>query len=138
MSEIASIAGEKGDAGLFSVSGCSEFGRDIQTDKKDKNMAKSYIQTWQANAVTSEDVNFFYGDTNSNGLMYNLYADVLLGLGFVPSSVYDVLTSYYNNIGRECVRTIIVGNLSNGIFTGQQPYGIPLENEIPSLTSICT
>ena len=70
-----------------------------------KSTASSYIETWKADAVSStSSVNFFYGERNTSGLVYNLYADVMLGLGFVPGEGYDVSTSYYNITSRELVR----------------------------------
>ena len=58
------------------------------------------MTTWKSQTFSSETSNldFYYGDQGTNGMMYNLYADVLLGLNFVPSDVYSVLTTYYNNL----------------------------------------
>ena len=39
--------------------------------------------------------NFYYGETNTDGLMPNLYADTLLILSFVPRQVYNDITSFY-------------------------------------------
>ena len=77
------------------------------------------MQTWQSNAVASDSshVDFFYGKSDTNGLIYNIYADKLLQLDLVPSSVYDVLTVFYNNVA------------------SQNSYGIPLNNEDAAETS---
>lgn len=64
----------------------------------EQNTAKSYIQTWQDNALTSSGVNYFYGDTATSGLVYNIFADVMLNLEFVPANVYTVLTTAYNSM----------------------------------------
>lgn len=64
----------------------------------EQSTATSYIQTWQYNALTSSNVKYFYEETSTSGLMYNLYADIMLGRGLVPSNVYTVLTEYYGNL----------------------------------------
>lgn len=103
MSKIASIAGKENDATQFNV-GCLGSLMYITLTLVLKSTASSYIKTWKADAVSStSNVNFFYGERNTSGLVYNLYADVMLGLGFVPSEVYDILTSYYNITSREPV-----------------------------------
>ena len=38
-----------------------------------------------------------YAD-NSKGLLYNLYADKLLGLNFVPESIYDIQSEFYPSV----------------------------------------
>lgn len=35
------------------------------------------------------------------GLLYNLYADKLLGLGFVPNSIYDMQSTFYPTVADE-------------------------------------
>ena len=55
------------------------------------------MHTWQKNTVTSDNVDMFFGEPDTSGLIYNLYADVLLGLDLVPSEVYATLTNHYNN-----------------------------------------
>lgn len=64
----------------------------------EQNTAASYIEIWQDNALTSSSVNYFYGDTVASGLIYNVFADVMLGLDFVPSEVYSVLTKSYGSM----------------------------------------
>ena len=65
--------------------------------------ATTFISQWQANALASDNshVNFIAGDTDTNGLIYNLYADQLLQLDLVPDSLYEVATVFYNNIASE-------------------------------------
>ena len=65
--------------------------------------ATAFISQWQANALASDNshLNFIAGDTDTNGLIYNLYADQLLQLDLVPDSLYEVATVFYNNIASE-------------------------------------
>lgn len=78
------------------------------------------MSQWQSNAISSDNshVDFYYDDTNSNGLIYNLYADKLLQLNFVSDSVYQVATVFYNNIA------------------GQNTYGLALDSDDAQRSSI--
>lgn len=71
------------------------------------------MSQWQTNAIASDNshIDFYYGDTDSNGLIYNLYADKLLQLNFASDSVYQVATAFYNN------------------FAGQNTYGLALDSD---------
>ncbi|KAJ7911892.1 hypothetical protein B0H13DRAFT_1614136 [Mycena leptocephala] len=68
MSEISQIMGQTADAQKYGTS------------------AKSCIQSWTNMTSVSGRLRWTYGGTTS-GLMYNLLADKLLQLNFVPSSV---------------------------------------------------
>ena len=61
------------------------------------------ISQWQASAITSDNshINFIAGDTDTSGLIYNLYADQLLQLHLVSDQVYQVATAFYNNAASE-------------------------------------
>lgn len=39
-----------------------------------------------------------YGDNDSNGLLYNLYADCLLRTELVPRSVYEMQSAFYPTV----------------------------------------
>jgi hypothetical protein len=73
--------------------------------------ATSYISQWQGFAVVSNasppHTNLAYGDDSSHGLLYNLYADKLLGLNLVPQSIYDMQSNFYPTVA--------------------QTYGVPLD-----------
>ncbi|KLO10460.1 DUF1793-domain-containing protein [Schizopora paradoxa] len=71
------------------------------------NKSKSYIEQWQNASISRDGTRILssFENENSTGLVYNLYADRLLGLGLVPQSVYDIQSAYIksqlasNNIG---------------------------------------
>ncbi|KLU86452.1 glutaminase GtaA [Magnaporthiopsis poae ATCC 64411] len=42
-----------------------------------------------------------YNDPNSHGLLYNIYCDRLLNLGFVPQAVYDMQSTFYRSVQLE-------------------------------------
>lgn len=110
MSKIAALAGKKDDEEQFNVSTVmtTQYTNSLRllSDFEFKSTASSFIQTWQNNALASDDtgVEFFYEESGTNGLVYNLYADMMLGLNFVPSRVYDILTTNYNNLASEYPR----------------------------------
>jgi hypothetical protein len=57
-----------------------------------------------------------YQLTKSIGLLYNLYADRLLGLNFVPQSIYDMQSNFYPTVAEK--------------------YGVPLDTR--NLATKCT
>jgi len=75
------------------------------------NIATSYISKWQGLAVVSSasppHTSLAYNDDSSHGLLYNLYADKLLGLNLVPQSIYDMQSKFYATVS--------------------QTYGVPLD-----------
>ncbi|EJD03589.1 DUF1793-domain-containing protein [Fomitiporia mediterranea MF3/22] len=95
MAKIAAIAGSNDDQSRFDAT------------------ASSYITQWQKNSLPSDGshIDFFYGNSDSSGLIYNLYADRLLQLNLVPQEVYQAVTSFYNTAG------------------DSMKYGLPLNNK---------
>lgn len=71
------------------------------------NVSTSYISQWQELGINSAadppHTTLSYGDGDSHGLLYNLYANSLLGFGtdFVPQSVYDMQSSFYPTVALE-------------------------------------
>ncbi|RYP39349.1 hypothetical protein DL767_002260 [Monosporascus sp. MG133] len=89
MSEIAELTGRAEDAARFGAT------------------ARSYIDQWQDlginKAADPPHTTLSYGDASSHGLLYNLYANSLLGFGydFVPKSVYDAQSAFYPTVALE-------------------------------------
>ncbi|KAI5119766.1 hypothetical protein M0805_009237 [Coniferiporia weirii] len=109
----------KGIIGIAAMAKIAEIANVKDDQSHFNDVATSYIGQWASNAVAGDNthVDFLYGDTNSNGLVYNIYADKLLQLGLVPDSVYQVLTAFYNNIA------------------SQTKYGLPLNNQDTSVAT---
>lgn len=65
-------------------------------------IADTYLTQWQDLAITKSTslphTTLSYGDESSHGLLYNLYADKLLGLNFVPQSIYDMQSAFYPTV----------------------------------------
>lgn len=93
MAVLASLVGEKQDSQNYS------------------SIAHDYIRQWQDHAINREDnpphALITYNDRNTHGLLYNLYADALLGLHLVPDYVYQMQTHLYSFV--------------------KEKYGVPLD-----------
>lgn len=68
--------------------------------------AEDYLAQWQTYAITNSTAGLphttlSYGDASSHGLLYNLYADRLLALDFVPQSIYDMQSAFYPTVALE-------------------------------------
>ncbi|KAJ9130367.1 Glutaminase A [Pleurostoma richardsiae] len=64
--------------------------------------AQSYISQWYSYGINSAasppHTELDYNDATSWGLLYNLYADKILGLGLVKSAVYDQQSAFYPTV----------------------------------------
>ncbi|OCB90976.1 DUF1793-domain-containing protein [Sanghuangporus baumii] len=76
----------------------AEVSGNITDQERYNNSATTVMERWQNETISPSYINFILNDSNSNGMMYNLCADKLLGLGVVPQMVYDVSTIYYQNL----------------------------------------
>ncbi len=97
----------KGIIGLRAMSEIAELtGHDDDADSYG-DTARDYIAKWQGYAINTEadqpHTTLSYGDNASHGLLYNLYANSLLGFGydFVPRSVYDDQSAFYPTVALE-------------------------------------
>lgn len=123
MAKIAEIASVSSDKSYFNVSSANNSLRILwpwpNVDTQDT--ATSYLTQWMQNAMSNSTthIDFLYGQQGTNGLIYNIYADKLLQLGFVPESVYNTSTQDYAN------------SISDGA------YGLPLDSDDKGSSSIC-
>lgn len=74
-------------------------------------IAHDYIDKWQTLGIAHDadppHTTLSYGENDTHGLLYNLYADTQLQLHLVPQSVYDMQSNFYP--------------------TAAQKYGVPLD-----------
>lgn len=86
MSRIANLTGNSADALNYT------------------NIAHDYLTKWEtlaivpATASVPAHTKLAYQDSTGHGLLYNLYADTLLKLDFVPKRIYDMQSEYYPTI----------------------------------------
>ena len=66
------------------------------------NIAHNYITQWQTLGIAQDEspphTTLAYGMNETHGLLYNLYADQLLGTQLVPTSVYTMQSDFYPNV----------------------------------------
>lgn len=100
----------KGIIGLRAMADISDLTGHADDATKYLDTANSYIKQWQELGINSAadppHTTLSYGDGASHGLLYNLYANSLLGFGydFVPQSVYDMQSDFYPTVALEhCV-----------------------------------
>ncbi|KAH6652732.1 glutaminase GtaA [Truncatella angustata] len=97
----------KGIIGLRAMSEIAKLTGNADDEKTYGDIATSYISKWQDlginKAANPPHTTLSYGDGNSHGLLYNLYANSLLGFGsdFVPQSVYDMQSNFYPTVALE-------------------------------------
>lgn len=72
--------------------------------------AQSYYSEWRSLAIdpTEKHTLLSYQWRSSYGLLYNTYPDVLLGLNFIPQSLYSMQSAWYPTVS--------------------QLFGVPLDN----------
>lgn len=67
--------------------------------------ADSYLPQWENYGINFNDTlphaMLDYNDTTSHGLLYNLYADRLLSLDFVPEEIYNIQSDFYPTVALE-------------------------------------
>ncbi|KKY31115.1 putative glutaminase-like protein [Diaporthe ampelina] len=67
--------------------------------------AEEYLPQWQNFGVNLDASPphsvLTYNDPSSHGLLYNIYADRLLGLNFVPQQIYDIQSEFYPTLATD-------------------------------------
>lgn len=88
---VKSIVALKAASEIFQILGNNEKSQQYN------NAATSFLSQWQTAALSSDKSHYTlsYGDNGSWGLLYNLFADRLLGFNMFPQSVYDTQTKWY-------------------------------------------
>ncbi|KLO15798.1 DUF1793-domain-containing protein [Schizopora paradoxa] len=79
----------KGIIGISAMGFISSANNEENDEAAYQTVAQQYMRIW-LNGALSEDQSHLlssFGDQNSNGMIYNLYADKLLGLGLIPPNV---------------------------------------------------
>ena len=69
------------------------------------NIAQSYLEFWMEHGINHDanppHANLQYDSPETHGLLYNLYADALLGLDFIPREVYDMQSNFYPTVAQK-------------------------------------
>ncbi|KAJ4287091.1 hypothetical protein N0V88_007785 [Collariella sp. IMI 366227] len=91
--------------GIIGLRAMSEIAKITNNDDPFGEVAQRYLEGWQ-NLAINKDANpphttLSYGDNDSHGLLYNIYADALLSLSFIPSSIYSMQSTFYPTVASE-------------------------------------
>ncbi|KAG6821602.1 hypothetical protein H0H93_000111 [Arthromyces matolae] len=99
----------KGIVGIKAMSEIYQILGNFAQSSNYSSIAASYVATWQTLAASStgNHLTLDYGDSNSWGLTYNLFADKLLKLNLFPTSIYTMQSAWYKTV--------------------PQSYGVPLD-----------
>lgn len=92
----------KGIIGIEAMAVISNLTGNTDDANNYSTIAHDYITRWQILGInqnaTTPHTTLAYGNETSYGLLYNLYADALLGLDLVPQSVYDMQSTFYPTV----------------------------------------
>ena len=93
----------KGIIGIKAASQIADLiGKEDDSQSWNKT-ANDYLSSWLAvsqdkGTSLAPHLALAYGDNDSYGLMYNLYADKVLRLNFIPQSIYDLQSNFYPTV----------------------------------------
>ncbi|KAG8528122.1 uncharacterized protein KY384_007038 [Bacidia gigantensis] len=92
----------KGIIGIQAMSKIAELTGNVADASNYSDIAHDYIQKWQdlgiAHDANPPHTTLSYGSNDTHVLLYNLYADRLLGLDLVPDAVYDMQSTFYPTV----------------------------------------
>lgn len=94
--------------GIISIAAMSEIAKLSATGNSSlytttyRQISNDYIEKWLSYGIAADanppHTTLAYGQNDTHGLLYNLYADRLLGLNLVPESVYAMQSAFYKTI----------------------------------------
>jgi hypothetical protein len=88
--------------GILGIAAMGKIAQLTDNDDSYTSTAQSYISQWYSlgtnSAASPPHTMLDYNDASSWGLLYNLYADTLLGLGLVKDSVYSQQDAFYPTV----------------------------------------
>ncbi|EJD38420.1 DUF1793-domain-containing protein [Auricularia subglabra TFB-10046 SS5] len=87
----------KGIIGIAAMGEIAKLTGNMDKATRYTSLAKDMVTRWRALATSTDrsHLKLSYSDNASWGLVYNLYADKLLGLDLFPKDVYDMQTAWY-------------------------------------------
>ncbi|KAK4194579.1 hypothetical protein QBC40DRAFT_319021 [Triangularia verruculosa] len=91
--------------GIIGLKAMSKIAQLTNNSDEFKDKAEDYLMTWKAYAINYDanppHTTLSYGDKDSHGILYNIYADKLLGLQFVDQSIFDMQSEFYLSVADE-------------------------------------
>ena len=91
--------------GIIGLRAMGEIARLAGREDQWSAIAQNYLEEWKKLAINFDaelpHTTLNYGDKESHGILYNIYADRFLGLDFVPQEIYDMQSAFYPTIALE-------------------------------------
>ncbi|KAK5661687.1 hypothetical protein OQA88_9787 [Cercophora sp. LCS_1] len=91
--------------GIIGLRAMSEIANLTRNQDQWGKTAFSYLAQWQTLGIDRDadppHTTLSYGDKDSHGTLYNIYADKLLNLNFIPQSIYDMQSDFYPTIATD-------------------------------------
>jgi hypothetical protein len=91
--------------GIIGLRAMSEIAKLTNHEDRYGPIAADYLEKWRGyginSAATPPHTTLNYGNDTTYSLLYNLYADRLLDLGFVSQDVYDMQSAFYPTAARD-------------------------------------
>lgn len=96
----------KGIIGIQAMSAIANLtGHEADDGANFSSIATDYIARWAELGInrgaSPPHTTLSYGDAESHGLLYNLYADALVGTKLVPREVYEMQSAFYPSIAED-------------------------------------
>ncbi|KLO15801.1 hypothetical protein SCHPADRAFT_243997 [Schizopora paradoxa] len=112
----------KGIIGISAMSSISSANNEKSDQMLYETTAQQYLQVWLDGALSQDHSRLLssFGDQTSDGLIYNMYADKLLGLGLIPSNITSIQSGFYDSL----------------VSANKTPFGIPLDSGNSSLSRL--
>ncbi|THV01320.1 hypothetical protein K435DRAFT_963563 [Dendrothele bispora CBS 962.96] len=109
--------------GIIGISAMAQISAALGFSNDSENYmsnASSLIQDWQTKTVKSNHITMEFKDEDSFALLYDLYADTLLGTNLVNQTVYETHESF----------------CQDSLSSKKYPFGIPVSSYIPETKSM--
>ncbi|KAK4191152.1 hypothetical protein QBC35DRAFT_36876 [Podospora australis] len=91
--------------GIIGLKAMSQVALLTSNTDKFSVIADSYLDRWKTLGINSDasppHATLSYGDPDSHGILYNIYADKLLGLNFVDQSIFDMQSKFYQTVANQ-------------------------------------
>ncbi|KAL2162388.1 hypothetical protein VTH06DRAFT_7301 [Thermothelomyces fergusii] len=91
--------------GIIGLKAMSRIAQLTNNNNRYGEIADRYLEGWKDLGINTKadppHTTLSYGDDDSHGLLYNIYADKLLGLDFVDQSVFDMQSEFYPTVASD-------------------------------------
>ncbi|KAH6613804.1 hypothetical protein B0J18DRAFT_65103 [Chaetomium sp. MPI-SDFR-AT-0129] len=91
--------------GIIGLKAMSEIAKLTNNEDTFGATADKYLEGWRGYAINTQakppHTTLSYGQSDTHGILYNIYADKLLNLNFIPQDIYEMQSNFYPTIANE-------------------------------------